>query len=158
MTETGSKRGDRDERRGRCTIAKVLLLNLSRFIKFTVGAVYFRGSVRAESILIGMGGTRTRPRDAREKRNKQARRRNIKGSTVHRNGRNEDKSKGREGEGGTSNQEDEGISRDRRHVMEMWKSVRKKAMNKGREWEGRKSDQEEGRLSRDQRVFLEDVR
>ncbi|XP_065845335.1 uncharacterized protein [Oscarella lobularis] len=121
MTETGSKRGDRDERRGRCTIAK------------------------------GMGGTRTRPRDAREKRNKQARRRNIKGSTVHRNGRNEDKSKGREGEGGTSNQEDEGISRDRRHVMEMWKSVRKKAMNKGREWEGRKSDQEEGRLSRDQR-------
>ncbi|XP_065840700.1 uncharacterized protein [Oscarella lobularis] len=67
MTETGSKRGDRDERRGRCTIAKVLLLNLSRFIKFTVGAVYFRGSVRAESILIGMGGTRTRARDAREK-------------------------------------------------------------------------------------------
>ena len=32
----------------------VLLLNLSRFIKFTVGAVYFRGSVRAESILIGI--------------------------------------------------------------------------------------------------------
>ena len=34
-----------------------------------------------------MGGTRTRPRDAREKRNKQARRRNIKGSTVCDGGR-----------------------------------------------------------------------
>ncbi|XP_065840699.1 uncharacterized protein [Oscarella lobularis] len=118
MTETGSKRGDRDERRGRCTIAKVLLLNLSRFIKFTVGAVYFRGSVRAESILIGIGGTRTRPRDAREKRNKQARRRrNIKGSTMWKSVRKKAMNKGREWEGRKSDQEEGRLSRDQRYVM-----------------------------------------
>ncbi|XP_065843477.1 uncharacterized protein [Oscarella lobularis] len=99
-----------------------------------------------------MGGTRTRPRDAREKRNKRARRRrNIKGSTACDGDVEDCKEKGYEQ--GTRVGRTEKLSGGRTTIYgsKMCKSLRKKDTSKGHEWEGRKSNQEGERLSKDQR-------